>query len=106
MVHRHVPDVGGEELQVFADLLLAGVCGERLPESDADDAVEGLRTVDAFGGLAVAAAPEPLDVERNNLRARSLDGLGVVEREGRDERRLRDFALGEDDDGLAVQPKI
>ncbi len=106
VVHRHVPDVGGEELQVAADLLFARVGGERLSEPDADDAVEGLRTVHALGGLAVAAAPEPLDVERNDLRARSLDGLGVVEREGRDERRLRDFALGEDDDGLAVQERL
>ena len=69
-------------------------------------AVEGLRAVHAFGGVAVAAAPETLDVERHDRCARTFDGLGIVKREGRYERGLGYFAFGENDDGFAVEERL
>ncbi len=101
--HCEVPYIAAEELQVLADFLFGSACGERLGEPYADDAVECLRAHHAFRCLAVAAAPEPLDVERDDLRARVLDGLAVVERELRNKRCLGNFAFGEDDHGFAVQ---
>ena len=106
VVHGEVPDIGSQVLQVFADGLFGRVRGERLAKAHADDAVEGLRAVHAFGGMAVAAAPETLDVERHNRCACTFDGLGVVEREGRYERSLGNFAFGEDDDGFAVEERL
>ena len=101
--HREVPYIAAEELQVFTDFLFGCICGERLGEPDAYHAVERLRAHHAFGCLAVAAAPEPLDVERDYLRAGIFDGLAVVERELRNKRCLGNFAFGEDDHGFAVQ---
>ena len=65
MVHCHVPDVGTQILQVFADDIFGCGGGHGLAEAHADDPVKILRTVHAFGGVAVTAAPETLDVERN-----------------------------------------
>ena len=102
-IHRKIPYIAAEELQVFTDFLFGCICGERLGEPDAYHAVERLRAHYAFGCLAVAAAPEALDVERDYLRAGIFDGLAVVERELRNKRCLGNFAFGEDDHGFAVQ---
>ena len=101
MVHGEVPDVGGEKLQIFADGLF-GRCRWNCPaKSDADGAVEVLRAVHAFRGLAVAAAPKTVDVERNNLGFGSFDSLGIIERKFGNEWSLCDFAFGENDDSFA-----
>ena len=106
MLHREVPYVASEVLQVLTDFFFGCACGERLGEPDAYHAVERLRAHHAFGCLAVAAAPEPLDVERDYLRARVLDCLAVVERELGYERGLGNFAFGEDYHRLAVQERL
>ena len=56
--------------------------------------------------MAIAAAPESLNVERNDLRFGAFDGFAVIERECRDERSFRYFAFGEDDDCFSVQERL
>ena len=101
-----IPDVGVQKLQVAADVFFGGVRRERFRKTDTDDAVEGLGAVHAFRGMAIAAAPESLNVERNDLRFGAFDGLAVIERECRDERSFRYFAFGEDDDRFSVQERL
>ena len=55
MVHRHVPDVGSQVLQVLADHVFGRGGGESLAETYADDSVEILRAVHTFGGVSVSA---------------------------------------------------
>ena len=90
-------------MQVLADDVFGGGGGHRLAKSDADDAVEILRTVHAFRSVAIAAAPETLYVERHDLRFGAFDSLGVVQRELGNKRGLRNFAFGENHDDFALE---
>ena len=81
MVHRHVPDVGSQVLQVLADHVFGRGGGHGLAKAYADDSVEILRAVYAFGGVAVAAAPKTLYVERDDLGFGAFNSLCVIERE-------------------------
>ena len=106
VVHGRVPDVASQILELAADRFVRSGGRESPAESDRDDAVEVLRAVDAFGSVAVTAAPKSLDVERHNLGLGAFDGLGVVERELGDKRSLGNFAFGEDDDRFAVEEGV
>ena len=53
--------------------------------------------------MTVAAAPETLYVERDELSVGTFNSLGIVERKLGYKRGLRNFAFGEDDDRFTVQ---
>ena len=81
MVHRHVPDIRAQVLQVLADHVFGRGGGESLAKAHADDSVEILRAVHTFGGVAVAAAPKTLYVEWDDLGFGAFNSLCVIERE-------------------------
>ena len=106
LIHRDIPDVRAQEVQFPVDDFFGRTDREHFPVTHADDAVEYLRAVHALGSLAVTAAPQALDVERDNRSVRAFNRLRIVERESRDERLLGNFAFGEDDYGLTPQERI
>ena len=78
MVYGDIPYVCPQEMQFTADSFLGSVRRQGLAIADADYAVKGLRAVHAFRSLAVAAPPQPLNIERDNRSIRAFDGLRVI----------------------------
>ena len=78
MVYCDIPYVRAQEMQFSPDGFLRRVRRQNLAVADAYHAVKGLRAVHAFRSLAVAAPPQPLNIERDNRSIRAFDGLRVI----------------------------
>ena len=74
-----------------------------LAKSDRNDTRQLFTEVDIFISIASLATPNALDVERNELCTRILDGRGIVHREASDIAGFCNFTFRENHDGFTLQ---